>query len=225
MDNKEGKMVYRKAIIPTEICNIKIEMANRQNKYNQKLKLQIMNTLNALGFEEANENSKEIFTSLKNKIGMIPNLYATMGNSDKLLGGFLTFQDAIKRGEFTNKEYEAIALATSQANGCAYCLSAHTALGKMNGFTEEDTLAIRDLSIEDEKLRALLLLTNELVERRGHPRNETRENFFRVGYTKAAFAELIAAIALTTITNYVYHNGDFEIDFPKAQNIKESQFA
>ena len=184
-----------------------------------------MNTLNALSFQEANENSKEIFTSLKNKIGMIPNLYATMGNSDKLLGGFLTFQEAIKSGKFTNKEYEAIALATSQVNGCAYCLSAHTTLGKMNGFTEEETLAIRDLTIEDEKLNALVLLANELVERRGHPRNETRENFFKTGYTKAAFAELIAVVALTTITNYVYHNGDFEIDFPKAQKIKEAQLA
>ena len=35
-----------------------------------------MNTLNPLGFQEANENSKEIFTSHKNKIGMVPNLYA-----------------------------------------------------------------------------------------------------------------------------------------------------
>ena len=87
-----------------------------------------MKTLKPLTLEEANENSQAIFTSIKSKIGMLPNLYASMGTSDKLLGGFLAFQETIKSGEFTAKEYEAIALATSQANGCNYCLSAHTAI-------------------------------------------------------------------------------------------------
>lgn len=95
-----------------------------------------MKSLKPLKLEEANENSQAIFKAVKSKIGMVPNLYATMGVSDKLLGGFLTFTETLKSGEFTNKEYEAIALATSQANECAYCLSAHTTLGKMNGFTE-----------------------------------------------------------------------------------------
>ena len=182
-----------------------------------------MNTLQPLTLEQANENSQAIFTNIKNKIGMLPNLYATMGVSDKLLGGFLTFTETLKSGEFSNKEYEAIALATSQANGCAYCLSAHTAIGKMNGFTEEETLELRDNSIADSKLNALVTLTSELVNLKGHPTETTVEYFFKEGYTKAAFAEVIAITALTTITNIVYHNGGFEIDFPKAQNINELQ--
>ncbi len=40
---------------------------------------------------------------------------------------------------------------------------------------------------------------------------------------KAAFAEVIAIVALTTITNNVYHNGHFEIDFPKAQHLEQLQ--
>ncbi len=63
-----------------------------------------MKTLKPLSFEEANENSQKIFSAVKSKIGMLPNLYATMGNSDKLLGGFLAFTDTIKSGEFSNKE-------------------------------------------------------------------------------------------------------------------------
>ena len=180
-----------------------------------------MKTLKPLILEEANENSQAILKIVKSKIGMIPNLYATMGVSDKLLGGFLAFQETIKSGEFTAKEYEAIALATSQANGCAYCLSAHTTIGKMNGFTEEETLELRMNTIANEKLNALVTLVNQFVTKNGHPSEDAIENFFRVGYKPAAFAELIAGVALTTITNYVYHNGGFEIDFPKAQNIEE----
>ncbi len=179
-----------------------------------------MKILKPLTIEEANENSKAIFTNVKSKIGMLPNLYATMGVSDKLLGGFLAFTDSLKSGEFSAKEYEAIALATSQTNGCAYCLSAHTAIGKMNGFTEEETLQLRDNTIEDSKLNSLVTLVKELISQKGHPSDSAIENFLNAGYSKAAFAELIAVVALTTITNNIYHNGDFEIDFPKAQNIE-----
>jgi uncharacterized peroxidase-related enzyme len=182
-----------------------------------------MKTLKPLTIEEANENSQAIFKAVKSKIGMVPNLYATMGVSDKLLGGFLSFTETLKSGELSAKEYEAIALATSQANGCAYCLSAHTAIGKMNGFTEEETLELRDNSIEDPKLNALVTLTSELVNLKGHPTETTVVNFFEAGYNKAAFAEVMAITALTTITNNVYQNGGFEIDFPKAQNINELQ--
>lgn len=182
-----------------------------------------MKTLKPLTIEEANENSQAIFKNIKSKIGMLPNLYATMGVSDKVLGGFLTFTETLKSGELSNKEYEAIALATSQANGCAYCLSAHTAIGKMNGFTEEETLALRDNSIVDSKMNALVTLTSELVNLKGHPTETTVDNFFEAGYNKASFAEVIAITALTTITNNVYHNGGFEIDFPIAQNIEQLQ--
>ena len=182
-----------------------------------------MKTLKPLKLEEANENSQAIFTAIKSKIGMLPNLYAAMGTSDKLLSGFLAFQETIKSGEFTSKEYEAIALSTSQVNGCNYCLSTHTAIGKMNGFTEEETLELRTNTIADTKLNALVSLTSEFVNSKGYPSEESVQNFFEAGYNKAAFAELIAIIALTTITNYVNHNGGFEIDFPQAQNIEQLQ--
>lgn len=179
-----------------------------------------MKTLKPLSFEEANVDSQAIFTIVKDKIGMVPNLYAAMGVSDKLLGGFLNFTEILKSGEFTSKEYEAIALATSQANDCAYCLSAHTALAKLNGFSEDETLALRTNSISDQKLNALVSLVSEFVESKGHPVENTVHNFFDAGYTKAAFAELIGIMALTTITNYIFHNGSFEIDFPKVQTIE-----
>ena len=182
-----------------------------------------MKIFKPLTIEEANENSKTIFTNLKSKIGMLPNLYATMGVSDKLLGGYLAFTDSLKSGEFTAKEYEAIALATSQVNDCAYCLSAHTAIGKMNGFTEEETLQLRDNSIADASLNAIVTLVTDLISKKGHPSETAVQNFLNAGYNKAAFAELIAIVSLTTITNNIYHNGGFEIDFPKAQNINSHE--
>jgi AhpD family alkylhydroperoxidase len=34
-------------------------------------------------------------------------------------------------------------LAVSQLNGCKYCQSAHTATGKMNGFTDDQIIELR----------------------------------------------------------------------------------
>ncbi|PHQ61439.1 MAG: alkylhydroperoxidase [Maribacter sp.] len=184
-----------------------------------------MEILKPLRLEEANTNSQAIFNNVKGKIGMLPNLYAAMGVSDKLLGGFLTFTETLKGGELTAKEYEAVALATSQVNGCAYCLSAHTALGKMNGFSEEETLDIRTNSIEDSKLNALVTLASELADRKGKASNEAITGFLEAGYSKAAFTEVLGIVSLTIITNTVYLNGGFEIDFPKAKNINELQEA
>ncbi|WP_027077450.1 carboxymuconolactone decarboxylase family protein [Maribacter antarcticus] len=182
-----------------------------------------MKTLQPLPFEEANVASQALFTDVKSKIGMLPNLYAAMGVSDKLLGGFLNFTETLKSGEFSAKEYEAIALATSQANGCAYCLSAHTAIGKMNGFTEDETLALRTNTISNEKLNALVSLASDFVNTKGHPSKSYINTFFNTGFNKPAFAELIAIVSLITITNTIFHNGGFEIDFPKAQNIEQLQ--
>jgi len=95
----------------------------------------------------------------------------------------------------------------------------------MNGFTEEETLDIRNNSIVDSKLNALVILASELADRKGKASDDTINNFFEAGYSKAAFAEVIGIVSLTIITNTVYHNGGFEIDFPKAQNIEELQEA
>ncbi|MEE9361194.1 MAG: hypothetical protein V3U92_01195 [Cellulophaga sp.] len=38
-----------------------------------------MSTLKPLRLEEANTNLQAIFSNVKNKIGVLPNLYATMG--------------------------------------------------------------------------------------------------------------------------------------------------
>jgi AhpD family alkylhydroperoxidase len=38
---------------------------------------------------------------------------------------------------------EVVNLAVSQLNGCKYCQAAHTATGKMNGFTDDQIIELR----------------------------------------------------------------------------------
>ena len=184
-----------------------------------------MSNLKVLTRDEVNAETQGVFDALKQKVGMVPNLYAATANSPKALNALLTLGDNLGGGEFSGKEVEAIALAVGQANSCDYCLSAHTAIAKMNGFSEEDTFALRTASHTDNKLNALTQLAKEITVTRGKPSKDLIDNFFSAGYNAGALAELIGYVAQNTFTNYVNHIADTPIDFPQAKNISTESLA
>ena len=97
-----------------------------------------MNTFNVPTREEVSEKNKAIFDNLEQKIGFVPNLYATYAHSETALENYLNFQSG--KISLKTKEKEVINLAVSEVNQCIYCLSVHTAIAKMNGFTDEEIL-------------------------------------------------------------------------------------
>lgn len=181
-----------------------------------------MSNLKTLSKETASAESKEIFDNLEKKLGFVPNVYATIGNSSKALAATLSIGQTLQGGAFSGKETEAIALAVAQANACDYCLAAHTAVGKMQGLTEDQTVEIRNGEITDTKLKALTDLTKAITETRGYPKAGLIENFYNAGYSQAALAELIVLVGLNTITNYTNHIAETAIDFPKAPALQSA---
>jgi uncharacterized protein YciW len=91
----------------------------------------------------------------------------------------------------------------------------------MLGYSENEVIDIRKGTVEDNKLNALTTLATELTEKRGKASQEAIDNFLSVGYTHQSFAELIGFVAIRIATNYLFSNGDFEIDFPEAPSLKE----
>lgn len=81
--------------------------------------------------DEVSESSQAIFDNLNKALGFVPNLYATIALSENGLSKFLAYQNA--KTSLSNREKEAVNLVVSEVNGCRYCLSAHTAIGKLNG--------------------------------------------------------------------------------------------
>ena len=90
---------------------------------------------------EVSENNQAIFDKLQKGLGFVPNLYAYYAKNETALGDYLALQN--RKSTLKAKEREVINLVTSQINGCKYCQSAHTALGKMNGFTEDQIIKLR----------------------------------------------------------------------------------
>jgi len=169
--------------------------------------------------EEVSSNNQEIFDDLKKTVGFVPNLYATIAYSDTALGNYLQFQNA--KTSLSNKEKEVVNLIVSQVNGCKYCQSAHTAIGKMNGFTDEQVLELRKgYFSSDEKFDALVKVAKEITLNKGKVDNEKLETFFNVGYTKGTLVDVIIAIGDKVIMNYLHNLTQIEIDFPIAQELE-----
>ena len=167
---------------------------------------------------EVSANNQGIFDNLQKGLGFVPNLYAYFSKSETALGDYLAFQN--RKSTLRAKEREVINLVTSQINGCRYCQSAHTVLGKMNGFTDEQVLEIRKGSAPfDSKLDALVKFTASTVENRGRATEESKEAFFEAGYTEANLVDVVIVIGDKIISNYIHNLTGFEIDFPVAEEI------
>ncbi|UZO79258.1 carboxymuconolactone decarboxylase family protein [Aquimarina sp. ERC-38] len=174
-----------------------------------------MSTFNVPNRSEVNETNQQIFDNLEKALGFVPNLYATYALSNNALKNYLDFANAPT--SLKAKEKEVVNLAVSQVNECNYCLAAHTAIGKMNGFEEEQILELRSGSASfDSKLDALAKLAKNVAENRGKATSEVVENFFAAGWTKENLIDTIVLVGDKTISNYIHNTTDVPVDFPAA---------
>ena len=174
-----------------------------------------MNTINVPTRAEVNQTNQAIFDNLEKAVGFVPNLYATYAHSDTALENYLNLSNA--KTSLRAKEKEAVNLAVSQVNDCDYCLAAHTAIGKMNGFTDEQIIELRQgYATFDNKLDALARLARNLTENRGAADNEVLTNFFEAGYTKGSLIDTIVLVGDKTISNYIHKTTQVPVDFPAA---------
>jgi uncharacterized peroxidase-related enzyme len=167
---------------------------------------------------EVSPSNQVLFDNLQKGLGFVPNLYAYFAKSETALGDYLALQN--RKSSLRAKEREVVNLVTSQLNGCRYCQSAHTVIGKMNGFTDDQILEIRRGSAQfDTKLDALAKFTASVVENRGKATEESKEAFFAAGYNEGNMIDVIIVIGDKIISNYIHNLTGFKIDFALAEAI------
>src|SRR5690349_22548621 len=89
----------------------------------------------------AKGHAKDLLDAVERKYGSVPNSFRTMAHSPAGLEGFLNLSGTLEGGVLPFETRYQIAIAVSELNGCPYCLSAFTAIGKANGM-EDETLAM-----------------------------------------------------------------------------------
>ena len=165
--------------------------------------------------EAAPTAAQPLLQAVKKQLGVAPNLFRLVANSPAALEGYLSLSGALGKGELPAATRERIALAVAEINGCDYCLSAHTYLGRnVAKLDDAEITANRHGASNDMKADVAVKLAVRITTTRGHITNEDFAAVKAAGYTDAQIIEIVQHVALNTWTNYINTVGETEIDFP-----------
>ncbi|MHC8332708.1 carboxymuconolactone decarboxylase family protein [Pseudomonas sp. LB3P25] len=168
-----------------------------------------MSRITTLSLEQTTDTTRALLEGVQKKIGFLPNVFKTLAHAPAVLSAYLQHSVALGKTSLSATEKEAIFLATSQVNGCDYCLAAHTLFAGKAGLTAQDIVSARQ-----GQLNALATLARQITESRGHLSSEQIEAARAAGIDDARIIEVIAHVASQTLTNYLNNLALTEIDFP-----------
>jgi uncharacterized peroxidase-related enzyme len=171
--------------------------------------------ITAINPAEATGKTKQLLSGVQAKLGMTPNMMKTMAAAPAVIDAYLGFATALGTGRLDAKFREQIALAVGQANACEYCLSAHSAIGKMVGLKPDEIAESRGAHSPDAKRDAGLQFAQSLVVQRGEVSDQALERVKAAGYTDGDVAEIVANVAINIFTNYFNHVARTDVDFPR----------
>jgi uncharacterized peroxidase-related enzyme len=162
----------------------------------------------------AKGKAKDLLDAVQKALGVTPNLFRVVAHSPAALEGLLGLNGALSQGALSAKLREQIALGVAERNGCDYCLSAHSLLGKGAGLADADITQARQGRAADPKTETALRFANGVVERRGQTSDSEIAALRQAGYGDAEIVEIVTVTVLNILTNYLNQVAATEIDFP-----------
>lgn len=163
---------------------------------------------------QATGSTKDIFTALHKGLGMVPNMTRVMANSPAVLAAFAQFNGALAGARLGGKVREMIALLSAEYNGCDYCLSAHTALGKAQGLSQSQLDGARHAEAGEPRSLAILQFALAVLRQRGAVTETHIAEARKAGLSDSELAEIVATVALNLFTNYFNRAFAVDVDFP-----------
>src|ERR1700752_2031063 len=165
--------------------------------------------------EAAPQAAQPLLQAVNKQLGIVPNMFRTISNSPAALEGYLGLSGALAKGTLEPLTRQRIALAIAEVNGCDYCASAHTYLGKnLSKLPDAEIAANRNGGSTDARADGAVRFAVKLARLRGHPSDADVQAVKDAGYTDAQVIEIVLHVALNTLTNYVNETVKTEIDFP-----------
>lgn len=159
--------------------------------------------------------STPILDQIRRQNGAVINMFKTAAVSPAALEALAGFFAAMEKAAIPGRVREGIAIAVAEENGCEYCLSAHTAIGKTLEVPAADLEAFRTGRSADPKEQALIDLALALVRSRARDTRRELDAARRAGASDAELVEVVAAVAQNVFTNYLNVTAGTEVDFPR----------
>lgn len=173
-----------------------------------------MSRLSIPSFDAAPTASRPLLEAVNGQLGTVPNLFRLIGTSPAVLEGFLAYSGALGK-TLDIKTRNRIALVTAQANGCDYCLSAHSYLGaNLAKLGEAEMAANRRGHSHDAKADAALVFAKKVVETKGKVSDADLAAVKLAGFSDAQVVEIVANVVVNVFTNLLNNVAATEIDFP-----------
>jgi len=169
----------------------------------------------------AKGKAKDLLDAVVRKYGAAPNSFKTMAHSPAVLQGFLGLSGTLEGGVLPFETRYQIAIAVSEINGCPYCLSAFTAIGKGAGMRDETLAMCRMAGSSDPKIDAMLKFAAAIVRERGAVTPEDFQKVKSAGCSDEEIQEIVANAALFTFANYINLVIGTEVDFPLVMPVKQ----
>jgi len=163
---------------------------------------------------QAPADSQPLLQQIHQAFGVTPNMFKAVANSPAALRSMWGSFGALGQGRIDAKFGEQIAVAVADRNACAYCLAAHTALGRKAGATAEEMQSAQMGESNDPRTAAALRFALQLVDARGQVADTDVQALRQVGFDDGEIVEILAHVALNLFTNYVNVAFDVPVDFP-----------
>lgn len=167
--------------------------------------------------ESANAEQRALYDAIHAQLGMVPNFLQAFANSPAALRAFLGLHGIASEGSLDPQTRERIALALAQQNGCEYCLSAHTAIGRKAGLNGAEIEANRSGTSQDAKAAVAVGFARSLVAHMGEVTTGELQAMRDAGYSESDIVEVITHVGMNILTNLLGKAGRIDIDFPKVE--------
>jgi uncharacterized peroxidase-related enzyme len=167
-----------------------------------------------IALADASPSVAASLNAVKAKLGVLPNMFLTWAHSPVALNAYMQLSGAAGEGTLNAKQREQIALAVGEENTCAYCVSAHTAIGSMVGLTAQEIESARSARAANTRDAAIVELAQAITRQRGKLGAAEIAGFKSRGLSDADVLEVLVNVVLNIYTNYTNHIAATVIDFP-----------
>lgn len=173
----------------------------------------------------ATGDAAALLAAVQAQLGITPNFIRVLANSPRALEGFLGLYAAAGGFGVDKATQERIALAVAEGNGCQYCVSAHTAIGRHAGLSNDEMLLNRRGRSTDARAAAAVAFAVALNDNLGEVTTAEFEAARGAGLSDGEIVEIIAIVALNIFTNMIGKATRVEIDFPRVDLINTAEKA
>lgn len=174
-----------------------------------------MPRISAIDPNNATGDARRLLDDVQAQLGVTPNFIRVLAHSPRALEGFLGLYGAAAGFALDKATQERIALAVAEENACEYCVSAHTAIGRHAGLSNEEMLLNRRGGSGDAKAAATVALARALNQDLGKLAPADFDAARAAGMSDTEIVETIAVVALNIFTNVLGKAAQVEIDFPR----------